>query len=107
MMLLLALMMALAAPGRPAAAQEAKPETTAAQAELTMQEFQGLSCLTFGAGAALGSLAYAELLATATAGVTAPLLVPVMATAFVAGCGVGAVLSPGLLWIYRRVEPHF
>lgn len=107
MILLLAVVAALAVTGRPTSAQVAITEPASAGEELTMQELQGLSCLMFGGTAMVGSLAYVELLAAATATASAPLIAPVLATAFVAGCGVGQILSPGLLWIYRRVQHRF
>jgi hypothetical protein len=71
--------------------------------EITTSEFQGLSCLVGGTFGGLAAWTYSEIfLAGAIAGSSLPVVIPVVATAFVAGCGVGSVMAPGLLWIYRR-----
>jgi hypothetical protein len=75
--------------------------------DITMQEFQGLSCLVGGSLSSIATLGYTEIVASAAAaatGATVSVVAPLMATAFVAGCGVGAIISPGLLWIYHRFD---
>jgi hypothetical protein len=50
-----------------------------------------------GTVAVAGAWAYAEFVVMATVtGATAPVLVPILATAFVTGCGIGTIALPGL-----------
>jgi hypothetical protein len=61
------------------------------------QRSQAWSCLIGGTLAAAGAWAYAEFVVMATVtGATAPVLVPVLAAAFVTGCSVGTIALPGL-----------
>ncbi len=98
----LACLMALG--GAPAAAQQA-PAPGAADAvpqNITLQEFQGASCLIGGATAAIAAAAYRELVSPA---VTRGLLpIALMAGAFVAGCVVGSNAAPAMLGFYRRMQ---
>ena len=67
---------------------------------MPLQDWQGLSCLMGGLAAILGVLYYADVIS----GVTAPaLLVPAIATGFVAGCSAGSNAAPGLVWLYRSL----
>lgn len=67
---------------------------------LTFPEFQGLGCLIGGTVVSISAATYAEIVSVGTA---TPLVLPVMAAGFVAGCGVGSIMSPGLWWIYRKL----
>jgi hypothetical protein len=71
---------------------------------MTMQEYQGLNCMAFGSFTAFGVYVYSDVILEALTGafVNPLLLVPVMATGFAAGCGVGSTMSPGLLWIVNQ-----
>lgn len=69
--------------------------------DTTYPEFQGLGCIAGGAVVALGVVTYVELVAAAAAiGAAPPLIV---ATGFAFGCSVGALMAPGLWWIYRHL----
>lgn len=84
--------------GAPARAQA--PQAPAPLPEgISYPEFQGLGCILGGIIVATGAAAYVEVL---TAGISPPVVVPVMAAGFVAGCGVGSIMAPGLWWIYRQ-----
>jgi hypothetical protein len=79
---------------RPVAAPAARREPPSPQA------VGGLNCLLFGSAAAAGVYIYNDILMVAVTGYVNPaLLVPSMAGAFVAGCGVGNILTPGLLYL--------
>ena len=67
---------------------------------LTYPEFQGLGCLIGGTIVSISAATYAEIVSV---GASTPLVLPVMAAGFVAGCGVGSIMSPGLWWIYRQL----
>jgi hypothetical protein len=70
---------------------------------MPLQEWQGLSCLWGGTVAGSGVFYYSDVLAVAATGATNPLLlIPLIATGFVAGCSVGANAAPGLTWIARQ-----
>lgn len=72
--------------------------------EITLSEFQGLSCIVGGGFGAFAAWAYSEVfLAGAIAGPSLSVVIPVVATAYVAGCGVASLMAPGVLWIYRRL----
>jgi hypothetical protein len=60
----------------------------------------GLNCLLFGVAAATGAYVYGDVVMVAVAGSVEPaLLIPLVAGAFVAGCGMGSILTPGLLYL--------
>jgi hypothetical protein len=81
----------------------AQPAPAPLPPTITLQEFQGVSCLVGGTAGALAAWTYAEVFITGTiVGSSLPILLPVVTTAFVAGCGVGSIISPGLLWVYRQ-----
>jgi hypothetical protein len=84
----------------PAKAQLAPAPPTPLPEGITYPEFQGLGCLIGGTIVAISAATYAEVV---TVGAATPLVIPVMAAGFVAGCGVGAIMSPGLWWIYRQL----
>jgi hypothetical protein len=91
--------------GPAAHAQRADAPPASLPPTINMSEFQGVSCLVGGTAGGLAAWTYAEVfIAGAIAGSSLPIVLPVVATAFVAGCGVGSVMSPGLLWIYRRLQ---
>jgi hypothetical protein len=72
--------------------------------DIPLQDWQGLSCLWGGVIGGAGVFYYSDVLTVATTGATNPLLlVPLVATGFVAGCSVGANSSPGLTWLYRHL----
>ena len=75
-------------------------------ATFTYAEFQGMACLMGGAAAMVGVAAYSELIAAATGGVSVPVIVPIVAAGFAAGCSVASTAAPGLLWIYRHVHGY-
>lgn len=85
--------------GQTAAAQTVPSPAPPLPEGITYPEFQGLGCLIGGTIVAISAATYAE---AVTVGATTPLVVPVMAAGFVAGCGVGSIMSPGLWWIYRQ-----
>lgn len=69
------------------------------------QAVGGLNCLMLGSAAALGVYVYNDVLMVAVTGYINPtLLIPAMATAFVAGCGVGNTLTPGLLYLRSWID---
>ncbi len=86
-------------------AQTAAPATTPAAGQpMTPQEVGGMNCLLFGSFAAAGVYVYNDVIMVAVAGYVNPaLLVPTMAAAFVAGCGVANTVTPALLFLNRRV----
>jgi hypothetical protein len=73
---------------------------------MSLQEWQSLSCIW---GGALGSglaFFYNDIIVEAVTGAVLAsdlLLVPVMATGFLAGCSVGSSAAPGLVWLYRHL----
>jgi hypothetical protein len=89
---------------QPARAQSSAPPSPTGPYGMAMQEWQGVSCLGAGAVASLGTFVYSDVITVALTGVvTNPvLLVPLVATGFALGCGAGANMGPGLLWLYRQ-----
>ena len=70
---------------------------------MPLQEWQGISCLWGGTVAGSAVFYYSDVLAVAATGATNPLLlIPLIATGFVAGCSVGTNSAPGLTWIARQ-----
>ncbi len=67
---------------------------------MTNAEMQSLACL--GTGAVTASTATVMVLFSPLEALT----LPVIAAAFAAGCGVGAVAAPGVHWIARRLGFH-
>lgn len=76
----------------------------APSAAMTIQEYQGLSCLALGLITTFGVFIYSDVITEALTGavVNPVLLIPVMALGFASGCSVGSTMSPGLLWISQR-----
>jgi hypothetical protein len=71
---------------------------------MTIQEWQGVSCLWGGLVGGAGVFYYSDVLTAAVSGVTNPLLlVPLVATGFLGGCSVGANGAPGMTWLYRHL----
>jgi len=120
------LAMALAGAAAPARAQPVTPPSTpmtsaAVQPTATMppqesliaspgrqppspQALGGLNCLMFGSAAAAGVYIYNDVLMVAITGYVNPtLLIPAMAGAFVAGCSIGNILTPGLIYLRDSV----
>lgn len=100
------LLAALLAIPQAASAQSAvvAPSPAVGPYDIPLQEWQGLSCLWGGVIGGAGVFYYSDVLTVATTGATNPLLlVPLVATGFVAGCSVGANSSPGLTWLYRHL----
>lgn len=72
----------------------------ASQQPPSPQAIGGLNCLMFGTVAAAGVYIYNDILMVAITGYVNPtLLIPAMAGAFVAGCGIGNTLTPGLIYL--------
>lgn len=88
--LLLAAILAWSGPGH---ADDALPDGAAPA--MTTGEFQSLSCL--GVGTVSATTATVLIILSPLEALTAP----VIAGAFAAGCGFGAVAGPGVRWIYR------
>jgi hypothetical protein len=70
------------------------------EVEMTNAEMQSLACL--GTGTVTASTATVMVLFSPLEALT----LPVIAAAFAAGCGVGAVAAPGIHWIARRLGLH-
>ena len=71
---------------------------------MTVPETQGVGCLAGGSLAALGAHLYSDVVALALSGVADPALaIPFVVSGFAVGCGMGATLTPTLLYIYRTV----
>ena len=68
--------------------------------EMTNAEMQSLACL--GTGAVTASTATVMVLFSPLEALT----LPVIAAAFAAGCGVGAVAAPGIHWLAQRFGFH-
>ena len=103
MRLPIALCLAASVAAAPAMAQTAPPPPTGPNG-MPLQEWQGVSCLWGGVIAGAGVFYYSDVLTVAATGAVNPLLlVPLVATGFVAGCSVGANSAPGLTWLYRKM----
>ena len=90
----------------PAIAETTQPAPPAPVVALgmTLPEYQGWGCLVGGTVAATGVFAYSDVITVAATGMLNPvLLVPVLATGFAVGCGVGATASPAFLWIGKAL----
>jgi hypothetical protein len=94
-----ALLIALSAPGLAQTTSPPAPVPTVAFG-MTLPEYQGVGCLVSGTAAGAGVFAYSDVITVAATGMLNPvLLIPVIATGFAVGCGVGATVSPAFLWI--------
>ena len=71
---------------------------------MTLQEYQGLACLTMASITAAGVYVYSDIILEVLTGTTTNpvLLIPVIATGFAAGCSVGSTMSPAFLWIANQ-----
>ena len=71
---------------------------------MTVQEYQGLSCMILGTLTTLGVYLYSDVLTEALTGaaVNPVLLIPVMALGFASGCSVGSTMSPAFLWLSNQ-----
>ena len=92
--LLAAVAILVAVAGAPAARAETD------EVEMTNAEMQSLACL--GTGGVTATTATVMVLFSPLEALT----LPVIAAAFAAGCGVGAVAAPGVHWIARRLGLH-
>ena len=80
------------------------PPAPAVALGMTLPEYQGWGCLIGGGIAATGVFVYSDAITVAATGMVNPvLLIPVMATGFAVGCGVGATGSPAFLWLGRAL----
>lgn len=71
---------------------------------MPLQNWQGVSCLWGGTLGGAAVFYYSDVLTVAATGAVNPLLlVPLIATGFVAGCSVGYNASPGLIWLSRHM----
>src|SRR5262245_8345094 len=87
----------------PAVAETSLPTPTG-PGGIAMVEWQGLSYFWTGVLAAAGVFYYSDVLTAAATGAVNPLLlVPIMATGFVAGCSVGSTSAAGVSWILQKV----
>lgn len=116
------LAMALASAAAPARAQSVTPPSTpmtsaAVQPTATIppqesaiappgrqppspQALGGLNCLMFGTIGAASVYVYNDILMVAISGYVNPaLLIPTMTAGFIAGCGIGNTLTPGLIYL--------
>lgn len=104
------LVLTFAMSAAPLSAQTQRNQVPPAAGDLpstfTYAEFQGMACLMGGAAAMVGVATYSELIAAATGGVSVPVIVPIIAAGFAAGCSVASTASPGLLWIYRHIHGY-
>lgn len=80
------------------------PGAPATQLPTSAQAAAGVNCLAFGLLGAAGVYIYADVITVAVTGAINPtLLIPSMAAGFVAGCGVGNILTP--LIVYSLGKP--
>jgi|GEM_PF-5775782 len=84
--------------GRKGAGQEEFP--------ITMEEFKGVSCLTFGSAIATATVFFGgtALAFGSSAASTTAVAMPALAAAMWAGCAFGAAAAPGLSWAARHSE---
>lgn len=73
-------------------------------AGMTIQAYQGVSCIALGLVTTFGVFIYSDVITEALTGavVNPVLLIPVMALGFASGCSVGSTMSPGLLWLSQQ-----
>jgi len=73
-------------------------------AGMTIQAYQGVSCIALGLVTTFGVFIYSDVITEALTGAVANpvLLIPVMALGFASGCSVGSTMSPGLLWLSQQ-----
>jgi len=90
---------ALALAVRPSFA--AAPDTPA---DMTLPQFQGVSCLGTGALGGLIAYAYTDVLVLTGTVVVNPLAIvaPAVATGFAVGCSIGANAAPGIYWLSTK-----
>lgn len=72
------------------------------------EEMASIGCITFGAAAALATGAAGIIVLAFSGGGAASyanLALPVLGTAFAAGCGVGVLAAPGGAWLFDHL-PH-
>jgi hypothetical protein len=82
----------------------ASPPSATGPNGMSLQEWQGVSCLWGGVIGGVAVFYYSDVLTAAATGMTNPLLlVPLVATGFLGGCSVGANGAPGLTWLYRHM----
>jgi len=94
---------AVVTPGEVRAQLPSSPTTTTAQLPTPDQAAAGANCLLFGLAAAGGVYIYADVITLAATGTLNPaLLIPSMAAGFVAGCGVGNILTPLITYTIGR-----
>jgi len=95
----IALVATLALVARPSLAAAAD-----APRNMTLPQFQGVSCLGTGTFGALIAYAYTDMLVLTGTVVVNPLVIvaPAVATGFAVGCSVGANAAPGLYWLSRQ-----
>jgi hypothetical protein len=71
------------------------------------EETAGIGCMTFGAAAVMAASAVGVAALAASGGAAAAyanLALPVLGTAFAAGCAVGAIAAPGAAWLTDHLE---
>ena len=72
--------------------------------DMTMQEYQSLSCAIGGIAGGVAVYVYNQEIATALTGDVAPiLLLPFVAAGFSTACGMASALAPVSVWIYRHM----
>lgn len=68
------------------------------------QALGGLNCLMFGVVGAASVYVYNDVLMVAISGYVNPaLLIPTMTAGFIAGCGIGNTLTPGLIYLQSLI----
>ena len=93
------LLVTIALAARPALAVAAD-----APRDMTLPQFQGVSCLGTGTLGALVAYAYTDMLVLTGTVVVNPLVIvaPAVATGFAVGCSIGANAAPGLFWLSKQ-----
>jgi hypothetical protein len=77
--------------------------------DMTMQEYQSLSCAIGGVAGGIAVYVYYEDIGAALTGAVAPvLLLPFIAAGFSTACGMASALAPVTAWAYRHTfgSPH-
>jgi hypothetical protein len=102
-----AAVMTLMVAGEPAAAQARPSQLAQSESEIhpgpSKDELAGLGCLAAGSAAvvAVGAVGMATIAATGgVAASYANVAMPILGTAFAAGCGVGVLAAPGAAWLF-------
>jgi hypothetical protein len=79
------------------------PVQIPAGSDMSMQEYQSLSCAIGGlAGGIVVYVYYEDILAAVTGEVNPVLVLPIIAAGFSTACGIASSLAPGTAWIYRH-----